>query len=35
MKHPENQYKQFNKVQGLPFFVNELAVAFNQILEEK
>ncbi len=35
MKHPENQYKQFNKVQGLPFFVNELTVAFNQFLEEK
>jgi 2-oxoglutarate ferredoxin oxidoreductase subunit alpha len=35
MKHPENQYKQFNKVQGLPFFVNELTAAFNQILEEK
>ncbi|MFZ4741920.1 MAG: 2-oxoacid:acceptor oxidoreductase subunit alpha [Bacteroidales bacterium] len=35
MKHPENQYRQFNKVQGLPFFVNELTAAFNQILEEK
>ncbi len=35
MKHPENQYRQFNKVQGLPFLVNELTAAFNQILEEK
>ncbi|MFZ4402021.1 MAG: 2-oxoacid:acceptor oxidoreductase subunit alpha [Bacteroidales bacterium] len=35
MKNPENQYRQFNKVQGLPFFVNELTAAFNQILEEK
>jgi 2-oxoglutarate ferredoxin oxidoreductase subunit alpha len=35
MKHPENKYMQFNKVQGLPFFVNELSAKFNQILEEK
>ena len=35
MTHPEQQYKQFNKVQGLPFVVSELIVKFNQILEEK
>ncbi len=35
MTHPEHQYKQFNKVQGLPFVVSELTTKFNQILEEK
>ncbi len=32
---PEFKYHQFNKIQGLPFFVSELTQAFNQILEEK
>jgi 2-oxoglutarate ferredoxin oxidoreductase subunit alpha len=31
---PEYKYEQFNKVQGLPFMVNELTDKFNQILEE-
>ncbi len=35
MTHPEQQYKQFNKVQGLPFVVSELIVKLNEILEEK
>lgn len=33
--HPEFSYRQFNKIQGLPFFVSELSQVFNQILEEK
>ena len=33
--HPEFKYRQFNKIQGLPFFVSELTQVFNQILEEK
>ena len=32
---PEFKYNQFNKIQGLPFMVNELKEAFNKILEEK
>ena len=35
MTHPTFQYKQFNKIQGLPFVVSELIQVFNQILEEK
>ena len=35
MTHPEHNYKQFNKVQGLPFVVSELIVKLNEILEEK
>ncbi|MEI6820452.1 MAG: 2-oxoacid:acceptor oxidoreductase subunit alpha [Bacteroidota bacterium] len=35
MTNPEHQYKQFNKVQGLPFVVSELKVKLNEILEEK
>ena len=33
--YPEFKYQQFNKIQGLPFFVSELTQVFNQILEEK
>jgi 2-oxoglutarate ferredoxin oxidoreductase subunit alpha len=35
MKHPGYAYHQFNKVQGLPFMINELTEKFNQLLEEK
>lgn len=35
MKHPEFKYRQYNKIQGLPFVVSELTEVFNQILEEK
>jgi 2-oxoglutarate/2-oxoacid ferredoxin oxidoreductase subunit alpha len=35
MTHPEFRYHQFNKVQGLPFHVQELNDAFNNLLEEK
>ena len=35
MTHPEFQYEQYNKVQGLPFMVAELTEKFNQLLEEK
>jgi len=35
MEFPQFNYKQFNKVQGLPFVTNELVDKFNQILEEK
>jgi len=35
MNLPEFKYEKFNKVQGLPFMVSELAVKFNQLLEEK
>lgn len=31
---PEIKYHQYNKVQGLPFFVSELIEKFNQLLEE-
>ncbi|MEI6122352.1 MAG: 2-oxoacid:acceptor oxidoreductase subunit alpha [Bacteroidota bacterium] len=31
---PQFKYKQFNKVQGLPFVVTELSDKFNQILKE-
>jgi 2-oxoglutarate ferredoxin oxidoreductase subunit alpha len=35
MRHPRHDYDQFNKVQGLPFMINELTDKFNQLLEEK
>jgi 2-oxoglutarate ferredoxin oxidoreductase subunit alpha len=35
MKHPKHDYYQFNKVQGLPFMIQELKDKFNQLLEEK
>jgi 2-oxoglutarate ferredoxin oxidoreductase subunit alpha len=35
MRHPKHDYYQFNKVQGLPFMINELTDKFNQLLEEK
>lgn len=35
MTIPDYRYHQFNKVQGLPFHVQELTDAFNKILEEK
>jgi 2-oxoglutarate/2-oxoacid ferredoxin oxidoreductase subunit alpha len=35
IKHPALNYYQFNKVQGLPFMINELTEKFNQLLEEK
>ncbi|MCX6252694.1 MAG: 2-oxoacid:acceptor oxidoreductase subunit alpha [Bacteroidetes bacterium] len=35
IKQPATNYYQFNKVQGLPFMINELTNKFNQLLEEK
>lgn len=35
MRVPEYQYLQFNKLQALPFTVNELTTKFNEILKEK
>jgi 2-oxoglutarate/2-oxoacid ferredoxin oxidoreductase subunit alpha len=35
MRHPESRYSQFNKVQGLPFMINELSEKFHELLEEK
>jgi 2-oxoglutarate ferredoxin oxidoreductase subunit alpha len=35
MRHPKHDYYQFNKVQGLPFMINELTDKFNQLSEEK
>jgi 2-oxoglutarate ferredoxin oxidoreductase subunit alpha len=35
MKIPDFRYRQFNKVQGLPFQVKELTQTFNNLLEEK
>lgn len=35
MKFPQFKYQQYNKIQGLPFSVNELVDKFNQLLEEK
>ena len=32
---PEIKYHQYNKIQGLPFMVNELKEQFNKLLEEK
>lgn len=33
-KHPQFDYLQYNKVQGLPFMISELKAKFNEILEE-
>ena len=33
-KHPQFDYLQYNKIQGLPFMVSELKRKFNEILEE-
>ncbi len=33
MKHPQFEYLQYNKVQGLPLFIKELKVKFNDVLE--
>ncbi len=35
IEHPEFKYHQYNKIQGLPFTVQELTETFNKILEEK
>jgi 2-oxoglutarate ferredoxin oxidoreductase subunit alpha len=32
-KHPGHEYLQYNKVQGLPFFISELKIMFNEALE--
>ncbi len=32
--HPEFEYIQFNKIQGLPFMISELKVKFNEILNK-
>ncbi len=34
MTHPEFKYSQYNKIQGLPFMVNELKDQFNALLNE-
>ncbi|HJX71460.1 MAG TPA: 2-oxoacid:acceptor oxidoreductase subunit alpha [Bacteroidales bacterium] len=34
-KLPQFKYMQYNKVQGLPFFISELKAKFNRILEEE
>lgn len=33
-QHPEFEYDQYNKIQGLPFFISELKTKFKQIMEE-
>ncbi len=33
-KHPQFDYLQYNKVQGLPFFISELKNKFKEIMEE-
>jgi 2-oxoglutarate ferredoxin oxidoreductase subunit alpha len=33
-KHPQFDYLQYNKIQGLPFMISELKAKFNEILEE-
>lgn len=35
MHHPQFEYMQYNKIQGLPFMISELKEKFNQILEGK
>ena len=35
MNYPMYDYLQYNKVQGLPFMVQELTTKFNELLEEK
>ncbi len=32
-KHPQFEYLQYNKIQGLPLFVSELKTKFNEVLE--
>jgi 2-oxoglutarate ferredoxin oxidoreductase subunit alpha len=32
-KHPQYEYLQYNKIQGLPFMIRELKVKFNEILK--
>jgi 2-oxoglutarate ferredoxin oxidoreductase subunit alpha len=32
-KHPQFTYLQYNKVQGLPLFISELKIKFNQVLD--
>ncbi|MDX2431882.1 MAG: 2-oxoacid:acceptor oxidoreductase subunit alpha, partial [Bacteroides sp.] len=32
-KHPQFEYLQYNKIQGLPLFISELKVKFNEVLE--
>ena len=32
-KHPRFEYLQYNKVQGLPMFISELKIKFNEVLE--
>ena len=32
-QHPRFEYLQYNKVQGLPLFISELKVKFNEVLE--
>lgn len=34
-RHPKHEYLQYNKLQGLPFFINELVKKFKQLLEDK
>ena len=34
MRHPEQKYMQYNKVQFLPFQVEELITKFNEVLED-
>jgi 2-oxoglutarate ferredoxin oxidoreductase subunit alpha len=33
--YPQFEYLKYNKVQGLPFFINELKIKFNEVLETK
>ena len=35
MNFPQYKYRQYNKIQGLPFNVSELKDAFNKIIKEK
>ncbi|MCK5136257.1 MAG: 2-oxoacid:acceptor oxidoreductase subunit alpha [Bacteroidales bacterium] len=32
-KHPRFEYLQYNKIQGLPLFISELKIKFNEVLE--
>jgi 2-oxoglutarate ferredoxin oxidoreductase subunit alpha len=34
-KHPQYEYLQYNKIQGLPLFISELKIKFNELLESK
>ena len=33
-KHPQYEYMQYNKVQGLPFMISELKMKFRELLEK-